>query len=541
MLRMIDRPVRALVAALAMCVVALALAVPIPALAAAPATTVPALTWTDCQGGFQCATAAVPLDYARPRDGTISLALIRLPAADPAHRIGSLFTNPGGPGASGVAFVRADAAAFPAAIRARFDIVGFDPRGVGDSTPVRCFDSVASQQAFFAQFGQFPVGAEQEAAYRQAYLQLDRQCVQRNAAIVAHVSTANVARDMDLLRQAVGDPRLSYLGLSYGTYLGATYANLFPNRFRALVLDGVVDPIDYSTGRGDDARELPAFLRLGSDVGTSQTLASFLEQCAAAGPSRCAFAAGSAADTAARLDTLLRRVQRQPIVVQTAQGPQVITYALLVVSVWQSLYASSGWAALASTLELLFQLSSGAAPAATPAPAGVADAVYQNAREALLASNCEDTVNPRSPLAYPAIAREAAERSTLFGPLWAYTSAPCAGWAVRDAGRYDGPWNRDTAYPILLIGTTTDPTTPYHDAVSTSRELTNARLLTLDGWGHTAFLQGSACIDRAESAYLISGTLPDGGTTCLPDAPPFGAPTPATLQRPAALSFTPMP
>ncbi|TMC01605.1 MAG: alpha/beta hydrolase [Chloroflexi bacterium] len=524
-----NRHARAFVAAVA--VVALALLAPIQVLAATPAVPGPALAWTDCQGGFQCATAAVPLDYARPRAGTISLALIRLPATDQAHRIGSLFTNPGGPGASGVEFVRADAAAFPAAIRARFDIVGFDPRGVGASAPVRCFDSVASQQAFFGQFGQFPVGAAQVAAYRQAYQQFDEQCAQRNAAIMAHVSTANVARDIDLLRRAVGDATLSYFGLSYGTYLGATYANLFPNRFRALVLDGVVDPIEYSTGRGDEARELPAFLRLGSDVATQQTLQSFLRQCAAAGPSGCALAAGSAADPTAKLDTLLSRVQQQPIVIQTPQGPRVVTYALLVESVWQSLDVSPGWPALASTLELLFQLSSGVPPAqAIPAPAGTvsiaglgADAAYQNPREALFANNCVDTSNPGNPLAYPAIAQEASERSPLFGSLWTYVSAPCAGWAARDAGRFDGPWNRHTARPILLVGTTTDPTTPYHDAVSTSHELADARLLTLDGSGHTAFLQGSTCIDRAESAYLISGTLPDRGTTCTPDAPPFGA------------------
>jgi pimeloyl-ACP methyl ester carboxylesterase len=218
-------------------VIAIALVSPVQALAAtSPADTVPALTWSDCGGGFQCATATVPLDYPRPQDGTISLALIRLPATDQVHRIGSLLTNPGGPGGSGVAFIRAVGTTFPAAIRARFDIIGFDPRGVGASTPVRCFDSVAAQQAFLSpihgKFGLFPVGAQEERAYRQAYRQFDQQCAQRNARLLPHVSTANVARDMDLLRQAVGDAKLSYFGLSYGTYLGATYANLFPNRFR---------------------------------------------------------------------------------------------------------------------------------------------------------------------------------------------------------------------------------------------------------------------------------------------------------------------
>jgi pimeloyl-ACP methyl ester carboxylesterase len=276
------------------------------------------------------------LDYARPQDGTISLALIRLPATDQAHRIGSLFTNPGAPGGSGVDFIRAAGTAFPAAIRARFDIIGFDPRGVGASTPVRCFDNVADQQAFFSQFGLFPVGPEEEQAYRQAY----QQCEQLNARLLPHVSTANVARDMDLLGQAVGDEKLSYFGLSYGTYLGKTYANLFPNRFRALILDGVLDPIDYSTGRDDQADNRTAFLRTRSNVDTYQTLRAFLDQCAAAGTSQCAFAADSAKDTAEKFDALLHQILKQPIVIQTPQGPVTLTYALTVETVWESLYTS---------------------------------------------------------------------------------------------------------------------------------------------------------------------------------------------------------
>jgi pimeloyl-ACP methyl ester carboxylesterase len=517
--------------AVGLLVIAIVLLSPVQAQAAtSPEVTVPALSWSDCAGGFQCATAMVPLDYARPRDGTISLALIRLPATDQAHRIGSLFTNPGGPGGSGVDFIRALGTMFPAAIRARFDIIGFDPRGVGASAPVRCFDSVTDQQAFLGKFGLFPVGTQEERAYRQAYRQFDRQCEQLNARLLPHVSTANVARDMDLLRRAVGDAKLSYFGLSYGTYLGATYANLFPNRFRALILDGVVDPIDYSTGRDDQADTLTSFLRVGSNVGTFQTLRAFLDQCAAAGTSRCAFAASSEQDTVEKFDALLHQILEQPIVVQTSQGPLTFTYALTVELVWSSLYSSHGWPPLAALLQALYQLSG------LPPPDAVLQApAYQNGREAQLANLCVDTANPDSPLAYHAIAHKADERSPFFGAAWTYVSFPCAGWAARDRARYVGPWNRDTASPILLVSTTTDPATPYHDAVSTSHELANARLLTLDGWGHTAFLQGSACIDQYETAYLIDGTLPPRGATCSPDSPPFGPTNGAEIQRRSAM------
>ncbi len=517
--------------AVGLIVMVIALISPVQAQAAtSPAVPVPTLTWSDCGDGFQCTTAAVPLDYARPQDGTISLALIRLPATDQAHRIGSLFTNPGGPGGSGVDFIRQVGKTFPAAIRARFDIIGFDPRGVGASTPVRCFDNVADQQAFFSQFGLFPVGPEEEQAYRQAYQQFDQQCEQLNARLLPHVSTANVARDMDLLRHAVGDDKLSYFGLSYGTYLGETYANLFPNRFRALILDGVLDPIDYSTGRDDQADNLTAFLRTRSNVGTYQTLRAFLNQCAAVGTSHCAFAADSAKDTAEKFDVLLHQILKQPIVIQTPQGPITLTYALTVELVWESLYSSHGWPQLAAFLQALFQLSG-----LPPPDVVLQEPQYQNGREAQIANNCVDTNNPRNPFAYPAIAHKADERSPYFGAAWTYVSFPCAYWSVRDRARYVGPWNRDTASPILLVGTTTDPATPYRYAVTTSHELANARLLTLDGWGHTAFLQGSTCIDQYEAAYLIEGTLPPRGATCSPDSPPFGAASQIEAQRRSAM------
>jgi pimeloyl-ACP methyl ester carboxylesterase len=400
---------------------AVALLSPVQARAATPAgVRVPTLSWSDCGGGFQCVTATVPPDYDQPQDGTISLALIRLPATDQPHRIGSLFTNPGGPGGSGVSFIRLVGKAFPAAIRARFDLIGFDPRGVGASTPVRCFDTVAEQQAFYSKYGLFPVGAKEE------------------------------------------------------------------------------------------------------------------HRCAAVGTSHCAFAADSAQDTAEKFDALLHRILEQPIVVQTSQGPITLTYALTVTLVWEALYSSHAWPQLAADLQTVFQLSGLPSPDALVQPPS-----YQNGREAELANNCVDTANPDNPFAYPAIAYKADERSPYFGSAWTYVSFPCVYWPVRDRDRYMGPWNRQTARPILLVGTTTDPATTYRDAVSTSHELANARLLTLQGWGHTAFFQGSTCIDQFDAAYLIDGTLPDPGTTCSPDSPPFGSASRTEIQRPSAMPFPP--
>jgi pimeloyl-ACP methyl ester carboxylesterase len=209
----------------------------------AAAPPVPLLGWTDCGGGFQCASAAVPPDYDQPGGQQISLALIRLPAGDPARRIGSVFLNPGGPGVSGVDFVRAvGPALFSDQVRARFDLVGFDPRGIAASTPLRCFDTFQQALGAVAPFP-FPVTPAEERTWVGFDRQLAGACAQHGGAIQDHMATADVARDLDLLRQAVGDQQLTYVGYSYGSYLGTTYANLFPDRVRSLVVDSVIDPI----------------------------------------------------------------------------------------------------------------------------------------------------------------------------------------------------------------------------------------------------------------------------------------------------------
>jgi pimeloyl-ACP methyl ester carboxylesterase len=215
---------------------------------------VPELDWGSCAAegegleAFQCATAVVPLDYDRPKGRQITLALARLPASDPSRRIGSLFLNPGGPGGSGVDMVlQGGPFLFSDEVRARFDLVGFDPRGIIRSTPLRCYETFDEAIADLPPF-QFPVTREEERIKIRSDRALARACAEWGGPILDHMSTANVARDMDLLRRAVGDARLSYAGYSYGSYLGATYANLFPGKVRALVVDGVLDPVAWSTG-----------------------------------------------------------------------------------------------------------------------------------------------------------------------------------------------------------------------------------------------------------------------------------------------------
>lgn len=243
-------------------------------LAASSGIATPKLSWSDCGEGLQCATARVPLDYDHPLESKISLALVRRPAIDRQHRIGSLFVNNGGPGNSVLDFVRGDATqVLSAEVQARFDVVGFDPRGVGQSTPVQCFAGLDQQGEFFGSRPALPVGPDEVHALAKGSRALGRLCHARNGDLLNHLSTANAARDMDLLRLAVGDEQLTFAGYSYGGLVGITYANLFPGRVRALMLDGAPDPVEWTRSFAG-ATNVPFAVRLGSADATSKALAS---------------------------------------------------------------------------------------------------------------------------------------------------------------------------------------------------------------------------------------------------------------------------
>src|SRR6266540_366943 len=258
------------------------------------------IAWSKCyaqMGPFECGTVQVPLDYDSPTGTTISLAVVRLPATDPAHRIGSLFLNPGGPGGSGVDYtVFAGPFLYTAEVRAKCDLVGFDPRGTNRSTALRCFWTDKQWGPYFTPFT-FPSNAAEEQLWINADLYLDSNCAQRGGRIADHMSTANVVRDLEVLREAVGDPKLNYAGVSYGTMLGQTYANMFPGNVRAVIIDGVLDPIAWTTGSGDGFT-VPFSTRLRSDAGAQATLNEFFRLCDAGG-ANCAFAPNSAARFAA--------------------------------------------------------------------------------------------------------------------------------------------------------------------------------------------------------------------------------------------------
>ncbi|MFE3660356.1 alpha/beta hydrolase [Streptomyces sp. NPDC059165] len=486
-----------------------------------PSVPAPQLDWQPCVQGspFDCATAEVPLDYDGPGGRTIELAVIKREAAVTERRIGTLFFNPGGPGGPGTVQFPQEYELFPREVRERFDIVSWDPRGVGSSTAVNCFTNPAAAEAWTASKpAGFPAGEQERTAWIAAYKDLARRCRQRDPDLLRHVSTADTARDLDQLRQAVGEPRLNYLGISYGTILGATYANLFPGRVRAMVLDSDIDPTAW-TDRGSPRKPtLPTFLRMGSDRTGAATLDQFLALCGSTTPARCAFSAGNPQATRDKWDQLTQRLREHPV------GPW--TYGRTVGDVVNGLYVvHPGWADLADRLQELWQGRTPEPPAAPPPPPVPRPNPYLGEEQAA-AVLCGDSPNPRDPSAYHALEEASALRAGDAGRFWTWAAEPCATWPVVAANRYLGPWNKPTARPVLVVGTSYDPSTPYADARAMAGELASARLLTHHGYGHTALINPSSCVKEYESRYFIDGTLPPVGATCRPDTPPFPAPRP---------------
>jgi pimeloyl-ACP methyl ester carboxylesterase len=515
---------------------------------AASASSPPRLTWSDCGQGFQCADATVPLDYAHPRGRTITIAMIKLPATDPAHRIGSLFTNPGGPGGSGTDFVRQAArSVYSPQVRARFDVIGFDPRFIGASRPAATCVSDAELNDLLGDVPAVPWTRALARRTYDAYAQFSARCAQRSP-FLAYGSTANVARDMDLLRQAVGDRKLNYVGYSYGSILGQTYAALFPSRIRSLTIDGVIDAQQWSTGRPGEAFRVPFDSRLGNARSAYATLQQFLTRCDQAGPAKCAFA-GNARARFERLTTYLKTHT------VTVQGVP-FDYSVLVSGVLSVLYDPLTWADNAAALQLIYDTafpsaSLGAArPAATadvrglaeaaraprlrvPGPRGpgsrmpgsrVAGLVEPPADQGLAATHsvaCSDTISPRGLRPWVRAGERLDRRAPYFGRAWTWTWAACSSWKLPAPGRYLGPYDKRTSSPVLVFGNTYDPATPWSAARAVARTIPGARLLTVDGYGHTTLAAPSACAQAAFDAYLIDGRLPARGTVCSQDVAPF--------------------
>ncbi|MFJ9415326.1 alpha/beta hydrolase [Streptomyces sp. NPDC101227] len=455
------------------------------------------LSWHACGvAGFECATMKAPLDYDQPGAGTIKLAVARKKATGPGSRLGSLMVNPGGPGGSAIDYLQ-QYAPQPAAVRARYDMVAMDPRGVGRSTPVECLSD--KQMDRYTQTDQTPDSSAEVNKLATSYRDFSKGCESRSGKLLPHVSTIEAARDMDMLRAVLGDKKLTYVGASYGTFLGATYAGLYPTHTGRLVLDGAMDPeLDART------------TNVNQTAGFNTAFTSFAADCIK--HKDCPLGTKDTADAGNRLSAFFKRLDAHPA--ETGQARK-LTESLATTGVIAAMYDEQSWPTLRVALAQA-QKGNGRALLALSDSYFERDAAghYSNQMYANPAVNCLDlppafTNADEVRAALPAFRKA----SPVFGDAFAWSALNCAYWPVKHSGNARSIPAKGAA-PIVVVGTTRDPATPYTWAKGLSRQLSTATLLTYDGDGHTAYGRGSDCIDTAINTYLLDGTVPPKNKRC---------------------------
>ncbi|MBZ6085390.1 alpha/beta hydrolase [Streptomyces olivaceus] len=462
------------------------------------------LGWRDCGvPGFQCATMKAPLDYAKPADGDVRLAVARKKATGPGKRLGSLLVNPGGPGGSAIGYLQQYAGiGYPEKVRAQYDMVAVDPRGVARSEPVECLDG--REMDAFTRTDATPDDERETDELVDAYKDFAEGCGKDAPKLLRHVSTVEAARDMDVLRAVLGDEKLNYVGASYGTFLGATYAGLFPERAGRLVLDGAMDP------------SLPARrLNLEQTQGFETAFQSFAKDCVRR--SDCPLGGtGTTPDQAGRnLTAFFDDLDAKPLPAGDADGRR-LTESLATTGVIAAMYDEAAWQQLREALTSAMKKKDGAGLLVLSDSyyEREADGSYSNLMFANAAVNCLDL-----PAAFssPDQVREALpefeKASPVFGEGLAWASLNCTYWPVQPTGE-PHRIKAAGATPIVVVGTTRDPATPYRWAEALADQLSSGRLLTYEGDGHTAYGRGSTCIDSAIDTYLLTGTAPKDGKRC---------------------------
>lgn len=459
------------------------------------------LAWKSCSGKdpgtYQCTDITAPLDWSHADAGTIKLAVIRR-LADDGKPLGSLLTNPGGPGASGYDMI-ADSAFFAVtkSLARVYNAVGFDPRGVGRSTAVKCFDSADMNKYLF----DIPSAPRNSDAWKAELTAANKTfvsaCEANSNGILKYITTDNAARDMDLMRGVLGDKKLNYLGYSYGTFLGATYAKLFPERVGRFVLDGAIDPsvsgLDVSTTQA---------------LGFESALRAYMANCLTT--SNCPYK-GTLDRALGDLGTLLASVDKDPI---TNSDGRRLGADTLVTAIVTAMYSKDNW-------EYLTQALSAAEEGDPSVAFDLADFYYNrnasgkfldNSTEAFNAYNCMDYPVDHNAADKAASKKLIAEKAPTIAPYWGGVDI-CDVWPFPATGVRE-KITADGAAPIVVLGTTNDPATPYAWSKSLAAQLSSGVLLTREGEGHTGFNKGNSCIDKAVIAYFTQGTVPEDGLVC---------------------------
>ena len=455
------------------------------------------LTWTSCKDGFDCADLTVPLDYAHPSAHSINLKVVRHKSSQ-AHVLGSLVLNPGGPGGSGIEYARAYLYVMSETLIKNFDIVGFDPRGVGGSTPVRCMTD--KQLDAYVSADQSPDNQAEINQYVALAKELAMGCAATSPLIYRYMDTVSAARDIDILRVALGDKKLNWFGKSYGTFLGATYAGLFPTHVGRMMLDGAIDPTLTN-----------AQLTHGQALGFENALHRFVADCAT--QSDCPLKPGSAglqqvADMLAKLDTHPGHL---------ANG-RLFTQALGFTGVVGGLYdVSYGWPDLRSSLAdaLKGDYRSLATSADYYITRDDKGHFTDNSNEAIAAVNCLDRPDRATVAQTEKLAQAWSKQAPVFGTSLAWGNLGCTYWPIPATGVPDVITAAGSP-TIVVVGTVNDPATPYPWAVALSKQLSKGILLTYTGDGHTAYYQGSTCVDDYIDHFYLTGNA-KAGVSCKPD------------------------
>ncbi|TYC98348.1 alpha/beta hydrolase [Arthrobacter echini] len=453
--------------------------------------------WEDCEESFSCATVEVPLDYADPGRASIDIAVIRSEATGDAQ--GTVLVNPGGPGGSGVSIVQ-DSLDYVASKRLRenYDILGFDPRGVNRSSAVQCYTDAeqdeARQEAYPADASE-PELLELMRADAQDYA---TACAERTGELLGYVDTRSAARDMDILRALVSDSALNFLGFSYGTQLGATYAELFPERSGRLVLDGAIDP---SLSNEE--------ITLGQAVGFERAVRAYVADCLQ--DQDCPYT-GTPDDGVRQLQELFDTVEQEPM---TAADGRTVPVSTFVQGFILPLYDNANWPVLTQAVEDAL----GGDPSAMLYLADLSaerdpDGTYvTNSTSAFVAVNCLDYPMTSDPEQLRADEEELVAASPTFGRFLAYGGLTCAPWEYPSVLE-PAPLRAEGADPIVVIGTTGDPATPYAWSTALADQLESGVHVTWEGEGHTAYGRSNACIQDLVDDYFIDGTIPDDGVRC---------------------------
>ena len=451
--------------------------------------------------GFTCAKIKVPLDYDNPGGETIEIAVKKRAASEDS--VGSLFVNPGGPGGSGIELVESAGSYFSKNLTSSYDVVGFDPRGVGASSAVDC---LTDAELDAERAGANDPATPSAAATQERAQKMGEACASKTSPVglLDHIDTISAAKDLDILRAVDGQQALTYLGFSYGTYLGATYAELFPANTGRLVLDGAVDP-------SLSAEELA----LGQAKGFEASLRAYVQNCQSS-KLGCPLS-GDVDSGVSQVREFLESTKTAPLPTSDSQRP--LTYDLALYGVLGSMYQTQLWSSL--NLALSKAMGDLGDPDGSLLLA-IADTVshresdgsyYGNTAEALMPVNCLDYPVQGDNASWEQNATAVKEASPTFSAQLLYPDAYCQGWG-HESSRKREKITASGAAPILVVGTTGDPATPYAWSEALAEQLESGQLLTWKGNGHTAYGRSNDCVKNAVDTYLLNGTMPDKGLTC---------------------------